>query len=84
VQTLNTFIESLLEPVVLRFICHGAPVLDQKLKAGDDVPDCGSTLAQECLLNIGRLLADMSPEVDSPMELTLSASLILSRHSQCH
>jgi hypothetical protein len=82
VQTLDTFVKSLLEPLMLRFVRHGAPALDQKLKAGDDVPHRGSVLARKRLLNIGRLLADVSLEVDIQMKLTLSASLILSRRSQ--
>jgi hypothetical protein len=67
---------------MLRFVRHGAPALDQKLKAGDDVPHRGSVLARKRLLNIGRLLANVSLEVDIQMKLTLSASLILSRRSQ--
>ena len=38
---------------------HGFPVFDKKLKGGYDLPDSGHMLTWECLLNIGKLLAEV-------------------------
>ena len=54
-HTLDTFVEGVLQALVLSVACHRIPAFDKKLKTGHNAPDSWCTLTREGLLHVGWL-----------------------------